>query len=69
MFSAIFLPLTKAIWFGLMSSPKKLLSLFAKNFVLHLYRTLQQAIGLNSTAEDGLGTLGTMVIIVELISF
>ena len=33
---------------------------------LKIYRTLQQAIGLNFATLDGLGTLGTTVIIVEL---
>ena len=69
MFSDIILPLTKAVWLELIKSLKQDLSLSARILVIHLYSTLQHAIGLNSVIEEGLGTLGTKVMIVELTSF
>ena len=44
----------------------QLIGIKTLRLTMHLYKTLQQAIGLNSATLEGFGTLGTGVIIVEL---
>jgi len=52
------LPTTKAPWLGLTGLGKTSLSLLQSNFDMHLYSTLQQEMGLKSTAVIGGITLG-----------
>ena len=57
--SVISLPAIKAIWFSLTKFPRTPLILLVITLLMHLYNTLQQAIGLKSETLLGVGILGT----------
>ena len=64
--SDICLPGINADWEGLMTSGRIILSLDTKIFEMHLYRTLQQEIGLKSSMQAEFSILGTKEILVAL---